>query len=143
MIKGALEEKGFKNLKDASKVLGISAELLRVTLCKGHIPKDNTLTLLAEKLDIDAPLLVLAAHQERIPDEFKGFFLTPSQSRFQGGKREFPFSEVQTTRLDNVLDIDEIAMLRKYRQVTEEARMEITSFVDFVYGSKRGAEGSR
>jgi len=37
MIRQALEKKGFKNLKDASKVLGISPELLRVTINKGHI----------------------------------------------------------------------------------------------------------
>jgi len=47
MIRQALEKKGFKNLKDASKVLGISPELLRVTINKGHIPKDKTLIMIA------------------------------------------------------------------------------------------------
>jgi hypothetical protein len=48
MIKKGLEKKGFKNFKDASKVLGISPELLRVTINKGHIPKDNTLAMIAK-----------------------------------------------------------------------------------------------
>ena len=47
MIRQALEKKGFRNLKDASKVLGISPELLRVTINKGHIPKDKTLIMIA------------------------------------------------------------------------------------------------
>lgn len=96
MIKKALDKKKFKNLKDASKALGISPELLRVTINKGHIPKDNTLTMIAKKLDLDMSTLVLAAHQEKVPDELKGFFLTPSQAKFSRGKRKYPLSEEQT-----------------------------------------------
>jgi len=137
MIKKALEKKGFKNLKDASKVLGISPELLRVTINKGHIPKDNTLTIIAKKLNLDMSTLVLAAHQQKVPDEVKGFFLTPSQATSDRGKRKYPLSEEQTTYLEKVLNIDEIMMLRKFRQVTDEARMQIAGYVDFMYGSKR------
>jgi hypothetical protein len=137
MIKIAIEKKGFKNLKDASKALGISPELLRVTINKGHIPKDNTLTMIAKKLNIEMSTLVLAAHQEKVPDEVKGFFLTPSLAKLSRGKRKYPFSEEQTTYLDKVLNIDEILMLRKYRQVTDEARMQIAGYVDFMYGSKK------
>ena len=137
MIKKALEKKGFKNLKDASKVLGISPELLRVTINKGHIPKDNTLTIIAKKLNLDMSTLVLAAHQQKVPDEVKGFFLTPSQATLNRGKRKYPLSEEQTTYLEKVLNIDEIMMLRKFRQVTDEARMQIAGYVDFMYGSKR------
>ena len=60
IIRQALEKKGFKNLKDASKVLGISPELLRVTINKGHIPKDSTLIVIANKLGLDKSMLVLA-----------------------------------------------------------------------------------
>jgi hypothetical protein len=137
MIKKAIDKKGFKNLKDASKVLGLSPELLRVTLNKGHIPKDNTLTMIAKKLSMDMSTLVLAAHQEKVPDEVKGFFLTPSQAKFNRGKRKYPLSEEQTTYLEKVLNNDEIMMLRKFRQVTDEARMQIAGYVDFMYGSKR------
>ena len=139
MIKKAVDKKGFKNLKDASKVLGISSELLRVTISKGHIPKDNTLTMIAKKLNLDMSMLVLAAHQEKVPDEVKGFFLTPSQAKFNRGKRKYPFNEEQATYLEKVLNVDEIMMLRKYRQVTDEARMQIAGFVDFMYGSQRSA----
>ncbi len=137
MIKKALDKKGFKNLKDASKELGISPELLRVIINKGHIPKDNTLSIIAKKLKLDMSTLVLAAHQEKVPDEVKGFFLTPSQAKFNRGKRKYPLSEEQTNYLEKVLSIEEIMMLRKFRQVTDEARTQIEGYLDFMYGSKK------
>jgi len=136
-IKNSLHKKGFRNLKDASKMLGISPELLRVIIHKEHIPKDKTLMMIAKKLNLDASTLVLAAHQEKVPDEVKGFFLVPSQSKFNRGKRKYPLSEEQTTYLEKVLNTDEIMMLRKYRQVTDEARLQIAGYVDFTYGTKR------
>ena len=137
VIKKALDKKGYKNLKDASKALGISPELLRVTLNKGHVPKDRTLTMIANKLNIDKSLLVLSAHQEKVPDEVKGFFLLPSQSKSSKSKRKFPLSEEQTSYLEKILSIDEIMMLRKFRQVTDEARLQISGYVDFMYATKR------
>jgi hypothetical protein len=139
MIRQALEKKGFKNLKDASKVLGISPELLRVTINKNHIPKDKTLMMIASKLNIDKSVLILGAHQEKVPDEVKGYFLTPSQVKLNRGKRKYPLSEEQTSYLEKILSIDEIMMLRKFRQVTDEARIQIAGFVDFTYGSKKKA----
>jgi len=137
VIKKALDKKGYKNLKDASKALGISPELLRVTLNKGHIPKDRTLTMIAHKLNIDKSLIVLSAHQEKVPDEVKGYFLLPSQAKTSRSKRKFPLSEEQTAYLEKILSIDEIMMLRKYRQVTDEARVQIAGYVEFMYETKR------
>lgn len=137
MIRQALEKKGFKNLKDASKVLGISPELLRVTINKGHIPKDRTLMMIANKLNLDKSVLILAAHQEKVPDEVKGFFLSPSQTKIKRGKRKYPLSEEQTNYLEKILTADEIMMLRKVRQVSEEARIQIIGYIDFMFASKR------
>ncbi len=137
MIKNALDKKGYKNLKDASKALGISPELLRVTINKGHIPKDNTLTLIAKKLNLDMSVLVLAAHQQKVPNEVKGYFLTPSDAKFSRGKRKFPLSEEQTNYLAQVMSIDEIMTLRKIRQVTDEARLQIAGYIDYMYATKR------
>lgn len=139
MIRQALEKKGFKNLKDASKVLGISPELLRVTINKGHIPKDKTLMMIAGKLGLDKAVLILAAHQEKVPDEVKGFFLSPSQAKIKRGKRKYPMSEEQINYLEKILSIDEIMMLRKFRQVSDEARVQIAGYVDFMFASKRSA----
>jgi transcriptional regulator with XRE-family HTH domain len=139
MIRQALEKKGFKNLKDASKVLGISPELLRVTINKEHIPKDKTLMMIAGKLGLDKSVLILAAHQEKVPDEVKGFFLSPSQAKIKRGKRKYPMSEEQINYLEKILSIDEIMMLRKFRQVSDEARVQIAGYVDFMFASKRSA----
>lgn len=137
MIRQALEKKGFRNLKDASKVLGISPELLRVTINKGHIPKDKTLIMIANKLGLDRSVLILAAHQEKVPDEVKGFFLSPSQAKFRRGKRKFPLSEEQCNYLEKIMSTDEIMMLRKFRQVSEEAKTQIVGYVDYMFASKR------
>ncbi len=139
MIRQALEKKNFRNLKDASKVLGISPELLRVTINKGHIPKDKTLIMIANKLNLDKSVLILAAHQEKVPAEVKGFFLSPSQAKFRRGKRKFPLSEEQINYLEKIMSSEEILILRKFRQVTEEARIQIAGYVDFMFASKRSA----
>ena len=139
MIRQALEKKGFKNLKDASKVLGISPELLRVTINKGHIPKDKTLNMIASKLGLDKSVLILSAHQEKVPAEVKGFFLSPSTTKYRRGKRKYPLSEEQINYLEKILSIEEIMMLRKYRQVSDEAKTQINGYVDFMYASKRSA----
>jgi hypothetical protein len=139
MIRQALEKKGFKNLKDASKVLGISPELLRVTINKGHIPKDKTLMVIASKLNLDKAVLILTAHQEKVPDEVKGFFLSPSQAKFRRGKRKYPLSEEQINYLEKILSIEEIMMMRKYRQVSDEARVQIDGYIEFMFSSKRSA----
>jgi len=139
IIRQALEKKGFKNLKDASKVLGISPELLRVTINKGHIPKDGTLMMIANKLGLDRSVLILSAHQEKVPAEVKGFFLSPSTTKYRRGKRKYPLSEEQINYLEKILSIDEIMMLRKYRQVSDDARTQINGYIDFMYASKRSA----
>ena len=139
MIRQALEKKGFKNLKDASKVLGISPELLRVTINKGHIPKDKTLIMIANKLGLDKSVLILAAHQEKVPSEVKGFFLSPSTTKYRRGKRKYPMSEEQINYLEKILTMEVIMMLRKYRQVSDEARTQINGYVDFMFASKRSA----
>jgi hypothetical protein len=139
LIRQALEKKGFKNLKDASKVLGISPELLRVTINKGHIPKDRTLIMIANKLGLDRSVLILSAHQEKVPAEVKGFFLSPSTTKYRRGKRKYPLSEEQINYLEKILSIEEIMMLRKYRQVSDEAKTQINGYIDYMYASKRSA----
>ena len=137
MIRQALEKKEFRNLKDASKALGISPELLRVTINKEHIPKDKTLIMIANKLGLDKSVLILSAHQEKVPAEVKGYFLSPSQTKFRRGKRKFPLSEEQCNYLEKIMSADEIQMLRKFRQVSEEARLQIFGYVDYMFASKR------
>lgn len=136
-IKDALEKKGLRSLKDASGALGISPELLRVILSKGHLPKDKTLGIIADKLGINAPLLILSAHQEKVPTEVKGFFLEPSSSKTLKGKRKFPLSHEQCEYLEKILTPTEIQLIRKFRQVSDETKTQIIGYVDFMFATKR------
>jgi DNA-binding MarR family transcriptional regulator len=137
MIKQALDKKGLANLKDASKALGISPEILRVTIHKGHIPKDSTLSIIAKHLDLDRSALILIAHQEKVPDEVKGFFLTPTQSKLRQGKRVYPLSQEQCDYLEKIISKEEIQLIRKIRQVSEEAKLQIIGYVDFMFQTKK------
>ncbi len=137
VIRQAVEEKGFQNLKDASKALGISPELLRIAVNKGHIPKDKTLITIANKLGLDKAALILAAHQEKVPAEVKGFFLSPAQSKFKEGKRIYPLSQEQCDYLKKIMTSEEIQMLRKYRQVSEEAKTQVAGYVDYMFATKK------
>ena len=138
MIRQALEKKGFRNLKDASKVLGISPELLRVTINKGHIPKDKTLIMIAAKLGLDKSVLILAAHQEKVPAEVKGFFLSPSQANSGAGRENFRFPKTdQLSREDHERrrDSDAQEVSPGVRGGTDQ----IAGYVDYMFASKRSS----
>ncbi len=137
MIRQAYDKKGFKNLKEASKVLGVSPELLRVIINKGHIPKDRTLSVIASKLGLDPAALILGAHQEKVPADVKGFFLSPSQTKSRRWKRVTPLSNEQCDYLEKILSTEEMQFVRKYRQVSEEAKLQISGYVDYMYATKK------
>ena len=69
-------------------MLGISPELLRVTINKGHIPKDKTLMMIAGKLNLDKSVLILSAHQEKVPDEVKGSFFLLLKPKSSGANAD-------------------------------------------------------
>jgi hypothetical protein len=139
MIRQALDKKKFNNLKDAAKFLDISPELLRVILNKGHLPKDRTLATIASRLGLDKSGLILAAHQEKVPADVKGFFLSPSATHYKEGKRIFPLSSEQTDYLGKILSPVEIQMIRKYRQVTDEGKTQIRGYIDYTFASRKKA----
>ncbi len=138
-IKLALDKKKFNNLKDAAKFLDISPELLRVILNKGHLPKDRTLSTIASRLGLDKSGLILAAHQEKVPDDVKGFFLSPSATHYKEGKRISPLSSEQSDYLGKILSPVEIQMIRMYRQVTKDGQIQIVGYVDFTFATRRRA----
>jgi hypothetical protein len=112
---------------------------LRVTLQNGHIPKDKTLGKIANKLGLDRSTLILSAHREKVPAEVRGFFLSPTQSKVTGraGKRIFPLSQEQCDYLEQIMSSDEIQLMRKLRQVSEEGRTQILGYVDYMFATKR------
>ena len=140
MIRQALDKRGLTNLKEAAKALGISPELLRVTIKKGHIPKDKTLTKIASKLELDKTTMILTAHQEKVPDEVKNFFLVPALPKNRQGKRVYPLSSEQCDYLEKIMTPQEIQLIRKMRQVSPEAKTQILGYVDFMFATKKPSE---
>lgn len=139
MIKQALEQKDFQTLKDAAKALGISPELLRLTVNQGHIPKDRILGKIADRLGMDRAALILAAHREKVPVEVKGYFLSPAEQRSWPQKRVWPLSAEQCDYLGKIMNEAEIQIIRKFRQVPDEAKAQIAGYVDFTWALKRTA----
>jgi hypothetical protein len=137
MIKQALKKKGFRNLKDAALFLGISQELLRVTVNQGHLPKDQSLEIFADKLGLNRTTLILAAHREKVPVDVKGFFLSPAPEVTWRKKRVWPLSEEQCGYLGRIMSPEEIQLVRKLRQVPRDAQLEIVGYVDYTFAAKR------
>ena len=137
MIKQVLEQKGYRNLREASKALGISLELLRLTVNKRHIPKDDLLGMIADKLGMDRSALLLAAHREKVPVERQGFFLSPTEDKKYEKKRVWPISDEQCSYLEKVLNETKIQHIRKFRQLPDEAKEQITGYLDYTWAMKR------
>jgi hypothetical protein len=137
IIKQVLKQKGFRNLRDAAKALGISQELLRLTVNKEHLPKDEILGMIADKLGLDRSALILAAHQEKVPVGVKGFFLSPTEQKKFEKKRVWPLSEEQCGYLEKILSETEIQIIRKFRQIPDNAKEQITSYLDYTWAAKR------
>ena len=137
MIKQALEKKGYRNLRSAAKTLGISAELLRLTVNKGHLPKDSRLEMIADKLGLTRSALLLAAHKEKFPFEVKGYFLSPTKKKKYEKRRVWPLSEEQCGYLEKILKEQEIQMIRKFRQLPDEEKAHITGYLDYAWTTKK------
>jgi hypothetical protein len=137
MIMKALEQKGYRNLRSAAKGLGISPELLRLTVNQGHIPKDSILEIIADKLGLDRSALLLAAHQEKFPVEVKGYFLSPTVEKKYEKKRVWPLSEEQCSYLEKILNEPEIQIIRKFRQIPDEDKAQITGYLDYTWAMKK------
>jgi hypothetical protein len=137
LIKQALEKKGLLTVKHAAKVLGISQDLLRLMFSHGHIPMDATLGKIADKLGMDKASLILAAHREKVPAEVRGYFLFSPERKTWREKRVWPISEEQCYYLGKIIKEEEIQLIRKLRQVSDEARMQIGEYVDYTWASKR------
>lgn len=137
MIMQVLEQKGYRNLRSAAKTLGISQELLRLTVNKGHIPKDSILGMIADKLGLDRSALILAAHQEKVPIDVKGYFLSPAGRKTYAKKREWPLSDEQCEYLGMILDETEIQLIRMFRQLPDEDKAHITGYLDYTWAMKK------
>lgn len=58
-------------LKGSAGKFGLGYEELRHVIRDGHIPKDSTLLLYAERLGLDPALLILTAYWQKAPEQVK------------------------------------------------------------------------
>lgn len=139
IMQGELKKRSVASLKSASRLLGISPELIRVILTKGHIPKDRTLRQIAQKLDLDLSSLVLTAHREKLPGDVKGHFLTPASLQGNNAKikRKYPLSQEQCDYLSQVMSTEEIQLVRKYRQLNSEGKIQSRGYIEYMFGVSR------
>ncbi len=138
IIGQALERRGMSRVTEASEVLGISQELLRITLNNGHVPKDRTLSVIADGLGLDKCALIMAAHRERVSEELQGLILSPVP-RSERKRRVRPLSEEQCDHLPMILSPGELQILRKFRQVPAAGQAQIIDFIDYMFESKRAS----
>jgi integrase len=137
MIMRALEQRGDRSLRSSAKKLGVSSELLRLTVKQGHIPKDSILEKIADKLGLDRSALLLAAHQEKFPFEVEGYFLSPTKLKKYEKRRVWPLSEEQCSYLEKVLKESEIQIIRKFRQLPDDEKAHITGYLDYSWATKK------
>lgn len=137
MIKQAMKQKGFRNMRSAAKTLGISSELLRLTINKGHLPKDSILEMIADKFGMDRSALLLAAHQEKFPVDVKGYFLSPSKLKKYEKKRVWPLSEEQCSYLEKILSEPEIQVIRKLRQLPTDEKAHVEGYLNYTWATKK------
>jgi hypothetical protein len=137
LIMKVLEQRGYRNLSSAAKALGISKELLRLTVNKGHIPKDSILEMIADKLGLERSELLLAAHKDKFPFEVKSYFLSPSKKRKYEKKRVWPLSEEQCSYLEKILSETEMQIIRKFRQIPDDNKVQITGYLDYIWSQQK------
>ncbi|MDH4163246.1 MAG: hypothetical protein OEW15_11245 [Nitrospirota bacterium] len=144
IIDRELKNRKVRSLKAASQLIGISAEIIRAILVKDHIPKDRTLRAIAQSLELDLSLLVIVAHQQKLPGDVKGQFLVPDNYRGRNGKsrRKAPLSQEQCDYLKQEIGTDEIQLVRKYRQLSDEGKIQSRGYIDYIYSTARKTNNS-
>lgn len=141
MIKGELQKRGLRPLKMAAQTLGVSTELLRRIVNGIHVPKDRTLVKIAQSLELDPAVLILAAHRQKLPRELSSFTLSPvaAETVAWERKRTWPLSQEQCEYLTKVMQPHEIQLIRKYRQLSPDERSKALGYLDFMFQTARVA----
>lgn len=136
LIRQELTKRGLVSYVESARFLGMSIEFVRMTLKKKHVPKDKNLIRIAERLGIDATPLILAAHQQKLPLETRSCLLEPSEATSKN-RRIWPLSQEQCDYLAKVISPQEIQILRKYRQLLPEGKIQTEGYVHYMFATKR------
>jgi transcriptional regulator with XRE-family HTH domain len=141
ILRRELNKRGLTVLNQAARYLGVSTELLRVTLSGKHIPKDKTLEKIAGRLGLDMSSLVLAAHRQKLPKDVQGLFLAPVQLPEEKNqiRRKWPLSQEQCEYLSSIMTSEEIQLIRKYRQLREDQKAQLLGYLHYRFAMARQA----
>ena len=74
LLKNRIEALGYSDIKECARDYGLPYELLRKVISNGHIPKDSTLQMYAEKMGLDATELTTTAYHQKAPQHMKHIF---------------------------------------------------------------------
>jgi SOS-response transcriptional repressor LexA len=67
LLKHRIEALGYGDIKECARDFDLPYELLRKVISSGHVPKDKTLLLYAEKLGMDAEELIRTSYRQKAP----------------------------------------------------------------------------
>lgn len=84
LLKSRIHELGFTDIKECARRYEIPYELLRKVISDGHIPKDRTLLLYAEKLGLDAGELISTAYRQKAPNQVQHLFRRGAATAIEG-----------------------------------------------------------
>lgn len=74
LLKQRIEALGYSDIKECARDYDLPYELLRKVISSGHLPKDKTLLLYAERLGMDAETLIRTAYQQKAPGGMEHLF---------------------------------------------------------------------
>jgi hypothetical protein len=84
-------------------------------------------------------MLVLAAHQQKLPPEVKGYILEPARAKDMpgGGKRKWPLSQEQCEYLSRIMKAEEIQLIRKFRQIDPMQKIQVLGYINYQFETAR------
>lgn len=74
LLRRRIQDLGYADLKECARARDIPYELFRKVISDNHLPKDKTLLLYAEKLDMEPQVLLSACYRQRAPSEMRHLF---------------------------------------------------------------------
>ena len=74
LLKERIQALGYSDIKECARDFDLPYELLRKVISNGHVPKDKTLLLYAEKLGMDAEQLIRTAYRQKVPGGMEHIF---------------------------------------------------------------------
>ncbi|HUJ76256.1 MAG TPA: S24 family peptidase [bacterium] len=74
ILKARIKELGYTDIKEFARAFDVPYELLRKVISNGHLPKDKTLMVYAEKFNLDLSELISTVYQQKAPTTVQHLF---------------------------------------------------------------------